>query len=222
MKTPEFQRLRLALSHLLRGYNDAGKTAATDNRQQQLIWLSIRRFLSHAEAIILLIDNAHNLEALMLLRPLLELAVNARWVIEDQTGHRLAQFLEATKYIDRDEIPEMGDRWADKDLKARMKDIGSDEEYYRMVAKKLHEELHNHPARIARAYGDKLTAIDSDAIADVATQMAVQLLMAAQMVYPQIFTENDYREILQGMEPSQWHIERREKRQKGSDEVSLQ
>lgn len=211
MSVQEFERLRLALAHLSKGYQEAEKSVNTDSIKQKLVWLSIRRFINHTEAIILLIDNGHNLEALMILRPLLELAVNARWIIEDGTDHRLDQFLSATQYNDRDEIPEMGNLWADRDLKRRMSDIGLDDDYYRMVVKKLHEELHNHPARIARAYGDKLTAVGGDSIGDVATQMAVHLLIAAQHVYPKLFREQDYRTILQGMEPNPWHIKRRAK-----------
>lgn len=201
-----------ALGIIFRGYKKAEKTVKHDNRQQQIVWLSIWRFLSHGRAILLLCNNKHELEAMMMLRPLLELTVNTRWVIEDETGEKLKAFLAATKYEDKDGIPEMGGFWSNKDLKGRMKDIGLDEDYYRMVVKKLHEELHNHPARIARAYGDKLTKIDAESIYAIAAQMASHMLKAANQVYPDIFSELDYERVVAKIKPSEWHLKRIQKR----------
>lgn len=212
MKEDLKQVFQQALEIISKGYQEAESTVDDDSRKHQVVWLSLRRFLSQGEAIIILCNNGHELEAMMLLRPLLELAINTRWVEEDDTGERLKKFLAVTKYEDKDGIPKMGGFWTDRHLDKRMEDIGFDEDYYRMVVKKLHEELHNHPARVARAYGDKLTAMRSDGIFSVAIQMCAHLLKSAHQMYPHIFNQSDPEKIVSHLKPSEWHLQRMRER----------
>ena len=153
--------------------------------EKQFLWLSTRRFISHARAIIFLCNKKQNLEALMLLRPIIELVVNLRWVIEDNTGNNRKQFMESTEYtFNNSGIPQMGNYWSEKSLKDRMADIGFAEDYYETVVKKLHEEIHVNPAVIARAHNKNLTLMNHEAIFSVACQWAGHLLAAANKLYP--------------------------------------
>jgi len=99
----------------------------------------------------LLCKKKHTIEALVFLRPILELVVNMRWVLEDVTKQNLNKFLKHSEYEFQDGIPKMGEFRAGKDLLERMTDIGFDQNYYNMVVKKLHEEIHGNPNRIARS-----------------------------------------------------------------------
>jgi len=151
---------------------------------KQFFWLSTRRFVSHAKSILLLCDRKQNLEALMLLRPIIELVVNLRWVIEDSTGTNRPQFMGSIEYNFNNGIPEMGDYWSDKNLQKRMEAIGFNQNYYNMVVKKLHEELHGNPAVIARAHYRSLTSMNSEAIFSLACQFIGHLLKVANALYP--------------------------------------
>lgn len=154
-----------------------GKNIKNESFYKQLLWLSIKRFISHAKAVIILCDRKQNLEALMLLRPIIELIVNLRWIVEDNTGKNCKQFMKSTEYeFNSKGIPKMGCCWADKNLKDRMIAIGFNRKYYDDVIKKLHEELHVNPAVIARAHYKNLTSMNREAIFSVAYQWAGHLL----------------------------------------------
>lgn len=153
--------------------------------EKQFLWLSTRRFISHAQAVIYLCNKKQALEALMLLRPIIELVVNLRWVIEDNTGNNRKQFMESTEYtFNNSGIPKMGNYWAEKNLKDRMIAIGFAENYYETVVKKLHEEIHVNPAVIARAHNKSLTSMNREAIFSVACQWTGHLLAVANKLYP--------------------------------------
>lgn len=153
--------------------------------EKQFLWLSTRRFISHAQSIIYLCNKKQNLEALMLLRPIIELVVNLRWVIDDNTGNNRKQFMESTEYtFNSSGIPKMGNYWTEKSLKDRMTAIGFAENYYETVVKKLHEEIHVNPAVIARAHSKNLTSMNREALFSVACQWAGDLLAMANKLYP--------------------------------------
>ncbi len=221
MKEDLKQDFQQALEIISKGYLGVESTVGGDSLKHKIVWLSLRRFLSNGEAIIILCNNGHELEALMLLRPLLELTVNTRWIVEDETEERLKEFIAAAEYKDEDDIPVMGNYWTGKNLRRRMGDIGLDEDYYRMVVKKLHEELHNHPARVARAYGDKLTSMSSASIYSIAIQMALHMVKAACQMYPHIFNKSEHEKIVSHLKPNEWHLrrmhQRKEFKQKNSN-----
>jgi len=179
-----------SLKNIIRGEKIINKNIANESFDKQLLWLSARRFISHAKSIIYLCDRKQNLEALMLLRPIIELVVNLRWIIEDKIGANRQQFIKSTDYKFSNGIPEMGGYWSDKNLLERMKTIGFSQKYYNMVISKLHEELHVNPAVIARAYSRDLTSMDSEAIFSVACQFVGHLLKVANGVYPNKYFMN--------------------------------
>ncbi len=153
--------------------------------RKQLLYLGIRRFNSHAKALIILCRKEYNVEALMLLRPIIELVVNLRWVLEDNSDKNLQTFLANVDYVFENGIPKMGGYWSEQDLLGRMKDIGFGEKYYKSVVKKLHEELHGNPAIIARAHRKNLTSMSSEAIFSVACQFLGHLLKVINSVFPE-------------------------------------
>ena len=168
----------------------------------------MRRFISHAKAIIVLCEKKQELEALMLLRPIIELVVNLRWIVEDETKQNQKQFLKHINYKFDDNIPEMGEYWTDKNLLKRMKAVGFDEYYYKMVVKKLHEELHGNPAVIARSYFKSLTTLGSERIFSVASQFAGYLLRVANGLYDQKYFMN-HQDIFSNMKFSKKHHQKR-------------
>lgn len=176
--------LRKSLKDIIRGERIISKNIKSENFNKQLFWLSIRRFISHTKSIIYLCDKRQSLEALMLLRPIIELVVNLRWVVEDNTGTNRQQFMKSTEYKFDNSIPKMGDYWSDKNLQKRMEAIGFSQNYYNTVVKKLHEELHGNPAVIARAHHINLTLINSEAIFSLACQFMGHLLKVANTLYP--------------------------------------
>ncbi len=174
-----------ALKNILRGEKITRKGIEKEEFEKQLLWLYMRRFISHAKAIVVLCKKRQNLEALMLLRPIVELVVNLRWIVEDKSLKNREKFLKYIEYKFDDDIPQMGEFWSDKNLLGRMKDIGFDEHYYKMVVKKLHEELHENPAVVARSYNKELTSMNSEAIFSIASQFAGHLLKVANEFYGQ-------------------------------------
>ncbi len=175
---------RKSLKNIIRGGRIISQNIAKESFEMQLFWLSTNRFVSHAKSIILLCNKKQNLEALMLLRPIIELVVNLRWVIEDKTGANRQQFMKATEYRFDYGIPKMGYYWSDENLLARMKAIGFSQKYYDAVIRKLHEELHVNPAVIARAHNRNLTSMTSESIFSVACQFIGHLLKVANALYP--------------------------------------
>lgn len=171
------------LKNVILGEQIIRKNIEKKPQQKQLLWLGMRRFISHAEAIILLCKQKHNLEALMLLRPLIELVVNLRWVLEDTSGENLEKFKQKTEYEFENGIPKMGTEWTTTKLLDKMKKIGFDEQYYKMVIKKIHEEIHGNPAVIARSHNKNLTAMSAEAIFSAASQFAGHLLKVANLFF---------------------------------------
>lgn len=171
------------LKNIIHGERIIRKNIESKPQQNQLLWLGMRRFISHAEAIILLCRQKHNLEALMLLRPLIELVVNLRWILEDTSGKNLEIFNKSTEYEFENGIPEMGARWTKTNFFDRMKAIGFDELYYKSVINKMHEELHGNPAVIARSHNKNLTAMSTEAIFSAASQFAGHLLKVANILF---------------------------------------
>lgn len=174
---------RESLKNIMRGEKIISKNIENESFEIQLFWLSTRRFISHAKSIIYLCNKKQNLEALMLLRPIIEIVVNLRWVVEDGTGINRDQFRKSTEYKFDNGIPEMGDYWVDKSLQKRMETIGFGQDYYNAVVKKLHEELHENPAVIARAHYINLTSMDSETIFSLACQFTGHLLKVANTLY---------------------------------------
>ena len=173
-----------ALRNIVKNEKKIKKSIENQDVKKQLFWLHMRRFISNAKAILLLCEKKHNLEAVMLLRPMIELVVNLRWMVEDKTNQNIKKFFEDIDYEFDDYIPKMGDYWADADLLKRMKAIGFDEYYYKMVVKKLHEELHCNPGVIARSHHRNLTALNSEAIFATASQFVGHLLKVGNDLYP--------------------------------------
>lgn len=173
-----------SLKNIIRGEKIIKQNIEQKSFEVQFLWLSTRRFISHAKAIICLCNKKQNLEALMLLRPIIELVVNLRWVIEDSTGVNREQFMKSTEYKFDNDIPKMGDYWSDKNLQKKMEATGFSQNYYNAVVKKLHEELHGNPAVIARAHYRGLTSMNSEAIFSLACQFIGHLLKVANELYP--------------------------------------
>ena len=178
------------LKNITQGEKIISQNIENKNFEIQLFWLSTRRFISHAKSIIYLCNKKQNLEALMLLRPIIELVVNLRWIIEDNTGVNRQQFMKSTEYKFDNGIPEMGDYWSDKNLQKRMEVIGVGQDYYNAVVKKLHDELHGNPAVIAHAHYRNLTSMNSETIFSVACQFTGHLLKVANALYPGKFFMN--------------------------------
>ncbi|MFH1777495.1 MAG: DUF5677 domain-containing protein [Candidatus Omnitrophota bacterium] len=170
-----------ALKNLIKGEKIVRKNIKKESREKQLFWLCLRIFISHSKAIILLCEKKHNLEALMVLRPLIELTVNTRWSLQKEEN--LQKFMEHTEYEFKDDLPKMGEPWT-INLWEKMKAIGFSKQYYDTVVKKLHEVLHCNPTLIARTHHKNMTAMDSEAIFSVAAQFSGHLLKVANTLYP--------------------------------------
>ncbi len=179
------------LKNIVHGEQIVRKNIENKPQQKQLLWLGMRRFISHAEAIILLCKQNYNLEALMLLRPLIELVVNLRWILEDASEKNLGKFNQKTKYEFENGIPKMGAEWTTAKLLDKMKKIGFNEQYYKTVIKKIHEELHGNPAVIARSYNKDLTAMPAEAIFSAASQFAGHLLKVTNLLFKEGFFYNN-------------------------------
>lgn len=198
-----------AFKNIRCGLKSIEKNIESENIEKQILYLGIRRFISHAEAIILLCKKKYTTEALMVLRAILELVVNMRWVLEDTSKNNLKIFLEHSEYEFQNGMPKMGEYWTDKNLLTRMTDIGFDETYYKMVVKKLHEEIHGNPSRIARSYGKSLSAMNAESIYSIASQFAGQLMKVANFVFNGKNYFIDHNKIFTQIHASKWHLNKK-------------
>lgn len=181
------QQIESEITPLMNGINqDKNEVAPTPIINKKLIlYLSINRFLSHAQAFKMLCEHKLNAEACFVLRPILELSVNLLWIIKDETNENLGEFLGNTEYEWEDGTPKMGGKWTRKNLLVRMEEIGFDRHYYDNVVKKLHEEIHVHPTRIARSYDKEMSELSSEAIYAIACQMTGHVLKGGFLLYPE-------------------------------------
>ncbi len=187
---------RNLLKHIIYIEKIIKKNIENGDFNKQLLWLSLRRFISHGKAISILCKRKQNLEALMLLRPIIELIVNLRWIVEDNTDKNRGQFMKSTEYeFNSNGTPKMGGYWTDKNLKGRMIAIGFDEKYYDAVIKKMHEELHTNPGVVGRAHNQDLTSMNSNAIFSVAYQWTGHLLKVVNQLYPNEKKFINYRDV---------------------------
>lgn len=175
MKLPKnyYYIFKRALNNVKKGLEYIQNNVDKTDIEKQIIYLVGKRFISHSKAIIVLCKKNYKVEALMVLRALIELTVNLRWILEKGN---IDSFLKNTEYDFENELPVMGKAWANKSLYDRMVDIGFKEDYYKCVLKKLHEELHGNPAVIARAHHKELTNMSTNGIYSICCQMIGHLL----------------------------------------------
>ncbi|MBN1694660.1 hypothetical protein JW879_04560 [candidate division WOR-3 bacterium] len=205
----KFKKLfQYSLKEIGKSYKKIEKKIKDAPNEKIIIYLGINRFMSHSKAIILLLNNSHNTEALIILRVLIELVVNLRWVLEDKTKKNLKSFLENVDYeFDEEGIPKMGGHWTETNLLERMKEIGFDEFYYKLVIKKLHDEIHANPKTIVRSYGNSLSSFRAESIYPICCQMAGHIIKVAN----EIFEEKpfiDHNEIFSKIRVNPFHLQK--------------
>lgn len=159
-----------------------------------------RRFI---DALRILQAKDYSGEALPILRSLVEVAVNMRWVQLKDTDKRLDDY-----YKDF-EKREIGKSWTNTSLLKRMKDIGFDEPYYNWVVGLCNMYVHANATSMTYGgiiEGERDNDVAEEAISAISAQMLGHVLYALNQRYEGRFDRADeiWRQI-EGMSDPPLH-----------------
>lgn len=135
MKT-EMELLGLAKARIDNGFSQVGKKLASSDPAHRALMLLASRAVAVSNALMLLSTNNHANEGLPLLRSLLQLAVEARWIAEKDSRERASDFFERHKDAEWDRI------WSGPQLKERMRALGFQKELEERALTSCFHHLH--------------------------------------------------------------------------------
>jgi hypothetical protein len=110
--------MHYAKSHIDHGFSQAGKRLSPDDPAQRALMLLASRAVAVGNALMLLSLNNHANEGLPLLRSLLQLAVEMRWIAAAESAERAKVFFETHKLAEWERL------WGTKALRERMRELG--------------------------------------------------------------------------------------------------
>jgi hypothetical protein len=114
----EMELLGLAKSRIDNGFSQVGKKLSASDSAHRALMLLASRSVAVSNAMMLLCTNNHANEALPLLRSLLHLGVEARWIAERDAAAR------ADDFFARHKDAQWGRAWDPAELGERMKALG--------------------------------------------------------------------------------------------------
>lgn len=137
-----------------------------------------------ADAIVLLCSNGHPNEAVILLRTLIEIAMNMRWVMQEDPETRVKE------YFGDLQKPKLGTKWTSKHLQERMESIGMGHGYYEHIVNSCHAVVHMNAS--ALNYGAVLPGYKKIIMGETTTlattaQMLGHVLEALNLKYKRKF-----------------------------------
>ena len=137
-------------------------------------------------AIVVLCENNYSDEAFPVLRSLMELSVNMRWIIQKDTPKRLSDYLADLLK------PDFGSRWTTANMEMRMKEIGYNDDYYSFVTKYTYSFSHVNAKSLNWSIVEKepvFKKFDPEAIFSIVVQMLIGVMKALNDHYEGCFEE---------------------------------
>lgn len=110
--------LGFAKAKIDHGFSQAGKRLSPEDKAQRALMLLASRSVAVSNALMLLCLNNHANEALPLLRSLLQLSVEARWIAAEDTAARALDFYDRHGDLEWEEL------WGEARLRERMAQLG--------------------------------------------------------------------------------------------------
>lgn len=153
---------------------------------------STRKALYLIRATTLLCKNDMSPEAMPVLRTLLELSVNMRWIVQDRTHQRLSDYLADKRKSS------FGTAWTEITMYDRMDQIGFGRAYYDLVTKVTYSYSHANAKSLEWKINpsNEPRAFAGDILFSVLAQMLGHVVAALNSYFPQINYHSDiWREI---------------------------
>lgn len=128
--------LGLAKSRIDNGFSQVGKRLAADDPAHRALMLLASRAVAVSNALMLLSMHHHANESLPLLRSLLQLAVESRWIAAADSKARAEDFFKRHKDVEWDHIFES------RQLRAKMKELGFQPQLEERALATVHHHVH--------------------------------------------------------------------------------
>lgn len=135
MKT-HVELLGLAKARIDNGFSQVGKGLRSEDPAHRALMLLASRAVAVSNALMLLSMNNHANEGLPLLRSLLQLAVEARWISEKDSRARAEDFFARHKDAEWDRI------WSGADLRRRMRELGFQRDLEERALMSCYDHVH--------------------------------------------------------------------------------
>ena len=186
-----------ALKLIDRGFDKMDREVKNPSKLDYFLIGSVDKTLYITESIMLLCEKGYSQEAMILLRSLIELTINIRWITNKDTNARL------NSYLDELKEPTFGSRWASKNIKDRAKELNFNEDYYDFVIKFTYGYSHVNAQSLN--LGRLITKQSkrkniSESVLVVSAQMLGHMMLALNSRYKSSFSE--YNEIWSGIKPT--------------------
>ena len=130
------QLLGLAKSRIDHGFSQVGRRLSPADAAQRALMMLASRAVAISNALMLLALNNHANEGLPLLRSLLQLAVEMRWIAEKEGGKRAEEFFEHHRDADWDKL------WSTGRLRERMRHLGFQKSLEERALMSCYDHLH--------------------------------------------------------------------------------
>ena len=128
--------LGYAKAHIDHGFSQVGKKLAPADPAQRALMLLASRSVAVGNALMLLALNHHANEGLPLLRSLLQLAVEMRWIAAGDGAVRAREFFEGHKDVDWERF------WSTSRLRERMHQLGFQKSLEERTLLSCYDHLH--------------------------------------------------------------------------------
>jgi hypothetical protein len=128
--------LGLAKSRIDHGFSQVGKRLKAEDPAQRALMMLASRAVAVSNALMILAMNNHANEGLPLLRSLLQLAVEARWIAEKDSAERAREFFDHQKEADWERL------WSRGRLLERMKHLGFHKSLEERALMSCYDHLH--------------------------------------------------------------------------------
>lgn len=181
-----------ALSLIDAGFEKMGREIKDPTILDRFLLASTYKVIRFCEALKILCNKGFSEEAFPVLRSIIELTVNTRWILNKDSMERLRS------YLDDLGSKGFGKSWTNKSLSERMKELGFAEEYYFFCVKVTYSYSHVNASSLA--WGEvydipelKSERWKSESLYVVAAQMMGHFLFALDTKYPRFFP--GYKEI---------------------------
>jgi hypothetical protein len=176
--------MHYAKSHIDHGFSQAGKKLSPADPVQRALMLLASRAVAIGNALMLLALNNHANEGLPLLRSLLQLAVEMRWIAAEDGAARAKVFFETHKAAEWEKL------WGAKALQERMGELGFQKELQQRSLSWAFDHLHANAQGLpwGHVFGENMEkGVSGDEALRAAVAVMGHVLKALELHWPGAF-----------------------------------
>ncbi len=180
------QLLGLAKSRIDNGFSQVGRRLSSTDVTQRALMMLASRCVAVSNALMLLALNNHANEGLPLLRSLLQLAVEMRWIAEKDGEKRAREFFEHHRDADWDRL------WSTPRLRERMKHLGFQSALEERALMSCYDHLHANAQGLPWGHvfaGNAEKGVSSEEALRAACGIMGHVIKALDLHWPGMFPE---------------------------------